>query len=43
MGHSFSKYYTTNQKVKDSIPDGVTEISHWCNPSGSSKTPGSTQ
>jgi hypothetical protein len=32
-----------NQKVAGSIPNGVTGIFHWHNPSGRTMTPGPTQ
>jgi hypothetical protein len=40
---SWLRHCATSQKVAGSIPDGVTGIFHWHNPSGRSMTLGSTQ
>jgi len=37
------RYYATNRKVAGSIPDGVTEIFHWYNPSDGTMALGSIQ
>jgi hypothetical protein len=37
------RYYATNQKVAGSIPDGVSGIFHWHNPSDRTMALGSTQ
>jgi len=41
--HSWLRHCTTNCKVTGSIPDGVTGIFHWHNPSGCTMTLGLTQ
>jgi hypothetical protein len=38
-----TKHCATNRKVAGSIPDGVTGIFQWLNPSGRTVAPGSTQ
>jgi hypothetical protein len=40
---SWLRHCATSRKVADSIPDGVTGIVHWHNPSGRTMTLGSTQ
>jgi len=45
LGRSVAKwlsYYATNRRVAGSIPDGVTGIFQWCNPSGRTMALGST-
>jgi len=41
--HSWLMHCATNQKVMDSIPDGVNRIFYWHNPSGRTTALGSTQ
>jgi hypothetical protein len=46
MGHAVAqwlRHYATNWKVTGSIPDGVTGVFHWHNPSGHTMALGSTQ
>jgi hypothetical protein len=41
--HSWLRHCATSRKIAGLIPDGVTGILHWLNPSGSTKSLGSTQ
>ena len=41
--HSFLRHCATSHKLVASIPDGVTGIFHWHNPSGRTMALGSTQ
>ena len=37
------RHYATSRKVEGPIPDGITRIFYWHNPSGRNKELGSTQ